>query len=257
MQIFLECFCLLDLGQACLSLIITQVLFSARCVFYFRREGLVNRSGGVRRQVNRGRVFHSAWRGVFLACHRSSWMDNWALCEPSWQRGRRQKQRESENTSAMLEVIHLPLLQNTRPSATCPSTVEISKQFHLLQTHIKQLFKAQLISLIRPPLPPEGDKTWHYVGLFTLHLSEAFSTLADAYEIEVGKKEGSDCQCLHKCWCRRKDERRLSCQRNSGEIPWLCICLTDTRMGVGGGSACRCVNHVFISTACSPSSELQ
>lgn len=86
MQVFLECFCLPDLGQACPSLIITQVLFSARCVFYFYWEGLVNRSGGVRRQVNRGRVFHSAWRGVFLACHRPSWMDNWALCEPFWQR---------------------------------------------------------------------------------------------------------------------------------------------------------------------------
>lgn len=47
-QIFLESFCLLDLRQACLSLIITQVLFSARCVLYFQREGLVNRSGGVR-----------------------------------------------------------------------------------------------------------------------------------------------------------------------------------------------------------------
>lgn len=48
MQIFLESFCLLDLRQACPSLIITQVLFSARCVLYFQREGLVNRSGGVR-----------------------------------------------------------------------------------------------------------------------------------------------------------------------------------------------------------------
>lgn len=57
-QVFLECFCLLDSGQACL--IITQVLFSARCVFCFHWEGLVNRSGGVRRQVNRVRVFHSA-----------------------------------------------------------------------------------------------------------------------------------------------------------------------------------------------------
>lgn len=57
-QVFLECFCLLDLGQACL--IITQVLFSARCVFNLHLEGPVNRSGGVRRQVNRGRVFHSA-----------------------------------------------------------------------------------------------------------------------------------------------------------------------------------------------------
>lgn len=68
----LECFCLLDLGQACQSLIITQMLFSERCVFCFDSEGLVNRSGGVRAQVNRGRVFHSAWRGIFLACHHHS-----------------------------------------------------------------------------------------------------------------------------------------------------------------------------------------
>lgn len=84
--VFLACFCLQDLGQACLSLIITQVLFSLKCVFYFYWESLVNRSGGVRRQVNRGRVFHRAWRRVFLACHRPAWMDNWALCDPSWQR---------------------------------------------------------------------------------------------------------------------------------------------------------------------------
>lgn len=60
MWVFLACFCLQDLGQACLSLIITQVLFSVKCVFCFYWESLVNRSGGVRRQVNRGRVFHRA-----------------------------------------------------------------------------------------------------------------------------------------------------------------------------------------------------
>lgn len=86
LRVFLVCFCLQDLGQACLSLIITQVLFSGKCVFYFHWESLVNRSGGVRRQVNRGRVFHRAWRRVFLACHRPGWMDNWVLCDPSWQR---------------------------------------------------------------------------------------------------------------------------------------------------------------------------
>lgn len=146
MLVFLECFCLLDLGQACPSLIITQVLFSARCVFYFHWEGLVNRSGGVRRQVNRGRVFHSEWRGVFLACHRPSWMDNWALCEPSWQRsGSKRETKERVKTPRPCwksSIFHCFKI----PSTTCRSTVEISKQPHLLQTHIKQPFKARLLS---------------------------------------------------------------------------------------------------------------
>lgn len=46
-RVFLECFCLLDLSQACLSLIIiTQVLFSARWVFCSH--------GGSCKQVRRG-----------------------------------------------------------------------------------------------------------------------------------------------------------------------------------------------------------
>ena len=64
-------------------------------------------------------------------------MDNRALCEPFWQR--RSLRRD---TTAMLEVIHLPLLQLL---AACCSRVEISKQLHLT-SNIKQPFKAQLVS---------------------------------------------------------------------------------------------------------------
>lgn len=161
MQVFLECFCLQDLGQACLSLIITQVLFSAKCGFYFHWESLVNRSGGVRKQVNRGRVFHSAWRRVFLARHRPSWMDNWALCEPSWQRtGPERETAERVKTprpcwkSSIFHCFNL---------ATCRSPVEISKGLHLPRTRMKRPFKAPLI---RPPLPPGGDKTWRDLDEF-------------------------------------------------------------------------------------------
>lgn len=86
----------------------TSVIFSKVCVSTFHWESPANRSGSVRTQVNRGRVFHSAWGRVFLA-----WMDNWALCKASWQRtGPERETTERVKTPwPGLEVVHLPLLQ--------------------------------------------------------------------------------------------------------------------------------------------------
>lgn len=123
-RVFLECFCLLDLGQACPSLIITQVLFSARCVFYFSL-------GGSCKQVRRGEETGKQRQGVPQCMKRSIF----SLPSPrlngqlgplraflAEERPGEGDDRASENTSATLEVIHLPLLQKTRRS-----TVEISK----------------------------------------------------------------------------------------------------------------------------------
>lgn len=101
-QVFLGCFCLLAPCQACLSLIIKQALFSARCVFYLGHEGPVNRSGGVRRQVNRGGVFQRAWRGVFLTRHCFGWMDNlWGLLAE-------ERQEERKHLTAHLQLVAGP-----------------------------------------------------------------------------------------------------------------------------------------------------
>lgn len=141
-------------------------------------------------------------------------MDNWVLCEPSWQRnGPKRETTERVKTPRPCwksSIFHCFKI----PSATCRSTVEISKQLHLCQTHIKQPFKAEHLSLsLSSALLFLLEET----KLDTMQMGSSSTSLKFLAPCEA--EEGSDRPCLHKCWCRRKDERRLSCQRDTGEIP--------------------------------------
>lgn len=122
LQVFLGCFCLLDLCQACLSLIIKQALFSAWCVFYLGHKGLVNRSGGVRKQVNRGGVLQRPCRGIFLVITASA---EWTICEACWQRSGPSRQMAGRAKTF-----------DSGPPA-CYWTLEISKQASSLQVKHK------------------------------------------------------------------------------------------------------------------------
>lgn len=89
----------------------------------------------------------------------------------------------------MLEVIHLPLLQNSRRPAACCSGVEISKRLHHLEPLVP--LPVTLILLL------EGGSS-----------SISLKLLAP-WQIHMNPdgKEASECRCLHKHGFRGKDER--------------------------------------------------
>lgn len=155
----------------------TSVIFSKVCSLLSARGSCKQVRRGERRQVNRGRVLHSAWRGVFLAYHRPSWMDNWALCKPSWQRGRRQRAKTPQpfwksSIASKYQSLGCSSLfsGNLQTASSPPGSHETTLQ-----------------SSAPPPLPSENLTRWDG---FTSHLSEAFSTLAvsGAHDVEAGKK---------------------------------------------------------------------
>lgn len=78
-------------------------------------EGLVNRSGGVRRQVNKRQgVPQCMKRSIFsLPSPRLNGQLDPLRAFLAKERPKEGDDRKSENTSAMLEAIHLPLLLNT------------------------------------------------------------------------------------------------------------------------------------------------
>lgn len=156
MWVFLDCFYLLELGQACLSLIITQVLFSARCVFCLHWEGPVNRSGGLETGKQRQGVPRCINRSIFslpsprlngqLGPLRAFLAEEWP------EEG---DDRKSENTSAALELIHLPLLQNTLGDLSLDSG-NFQTASSPPGSHSPEPSKPSS-SVSRPALPPGGD----------------------------------------------------------------------------------------------------
>lgn len=108
-------------------------------------ESLVNRPSGVRRQVNRSRVFHWCVKKNIFSLP-SLWLNGQlgplqTFLAEEWLRA----VTESENTSAMLEVSHLPLLQLCY---LLLSPVEISKELNLRVTHMKDTSKPSWFSFL-------------------------------------------------------------------------------------------------------------
>lgn len=135
-------------------------------------------------------------------------------------------ERKSKNTSAMLEVIHLPLLQKSGyPRRLVASTVEISKQPHVLQTRIKTSLQSQaplssallfLQEEARPDTPWTGSSS---TSLKLLAPSQMYMKKRRPVSVRV-------------CWRAGGRMRRGFHARETLErFPSLCICLADTRIG--------------------------
>lgn len=98
-------------------------------------------------------------------------MDNWGLCEPSWQRPEDGDDR-SEHTSTRLEVIHLSLLQNTSASATSRSAVEIS------QTASSPPVLHKTSKALLPSHPPVSSCWWRRHLMYVSSCSTSLKLLA-------------------------------------------------------------------------------